>query len=257
MRKAAIVIAASAVACFFMFMPGCTKTTSFEKVEQVQIVKGPWFGNNAAADKRRGFFDAWNEQIIRENKAVGTVFIGDSITEIWDLYVYFTPGDGLLENRGIVSDLASNMVKRFEADVIQLHPRNVVILAGTNDVGDLLAARKSDEEIVGTVATSVEAMMDQARAARINTLVCSILPTNSDYKRHADRSWLRAKINERLKSACIAKGCVYVEYAAPLSEANGDLRKDLARDGLHPHAAGYRIMARVLKEAAAAHRLRL
>ncbi len=210
-----------------------------------------------AADSRRFFFDFWNEQIVREDVKVGTVFLGDSITELWNLRAYFVASDGVIENRGISGDLASAMARRFEADVIQLRPRNVVILAGTNDVRVLIEAGKSDDEIVGEITASLVSMMDQARAAGLHTLVCSILPTNDDYKMHGNRTYLRARINEKLKPACAARGCIYVDYASPMSDESGALRKTLARDGLHPHYAGYEIMARLVKEAAAKHGLRL
>jgi lysophospholipase L1-like esterase len=210
-----------------------------------------------AADNRRGFFDFWNEQVIREDVAVSTVFMGDSITELWDLPVYFVASDGILQNRGISGDLASAMAKRFQADVVQLLPRNVIILAGTNDVSSMLREKKDEDQIIRDVAGFNESMMDQARAAKLNVLVCSILPTNSDYGMHEQGKKIRAAINEKIKAACKDKGCIYVDYASQMSDANGDLRKDLARDGLHPHYKGYEIMARMIKEAAAAHGLRL
>jgi lysophospholipase L1-like esterase len=216
--------------------------------QKQQLVKPGLFGDKAAADRLRGRFDFWNEEIIREDVAVGTVFMGDSITENWQLDAYFAPSKGVILNRGIGGDITTHMAKRFEADVLQLRPRNVVILAGTNDVARMVE-KSSEEEIIETVMTSMNSMMDSARAAGINVFVCSILPTNSDNKSHEAKSRILPKINEKLKAACAAKGCFYVDYASPLADNNGALRKDLARDGLHPHYAGYEIMARVLTEA--------
>lgn len=226
--------------------------------EREALIKPGKFGANGAADVRRIFFDFWNEQIIREDREVGTVFMGDSITELWNLDVYFEPALGeIMQNRGISGDLASVMARRFEADVIQLRPRSVVILAGTNDVSDMVRNEKGEEEIVEAVTASVVSMMDQAKAAGINVLVCSILPTNDDFRMHKQRGDLVARINERLKTECQARDCIYVDYATPMQDVNGDLRKDLARDGLHPHYAGYEIMARVLSETARTHGVRL
>lgn len=226
--------------------------------EREKVLRPGRLGANGAADVRRGFFDSWNEQTIREDREVGTVFIGDSITELWNLHAYFNPALGeIIENRGISGDLASVMARRFEADVIQLRPRNVVILAGTNDVADLIRADKPDDEIISTVTAAIEAMMDAALAADIQVFVCSILPTNDDYRLHEKRTTLRARINERLKAACQARGCIYVDYASEMRDTHGNLRKGLSRDGLHPHSAGYKIMARVLLATARAHGVRL
>lgn len=225
--------------------------------QKQQLIKPPLFGDGAAADRLRGRFDFWNEEVIRQDVAVGTVFMGDSITELWQLDAYFAPSDGVILNRGIGGDITPHMAKRFDGDVIQLKPRNVVILAGTNDVARGLAANKSEDEMISGVIANMEAMMDAARKAGINVLVCSILPTNPDTKNHAGKAPILPKINEKLKAACAAKGCIYVDYAAQMSNSAGELPKDLARDGLHPHYAGYEIMARALNKAARANGLRL
>lgn len=240
---------------------GCQSSSNVPRAgrtdEQRQaLIKPGNFGNNAAADRLRGRFDFWNEQIIREDVAVGTVFFGDSITELWQLDAYFVPGDGAILNRGIGGDITPHMARRFDADVIQLQPRNVVILAGTNDVARMLAD-KSDEEIMAAVLANLEAMMKAARSAGINVFVCSILPTNPDTQPHAGKARILPQLNERIKPLCAANGCVYVDYASQMVDEQGELRKELARDGLHPHYAGYEIMARVLKDAARQSGIRL
>ncbi len=217
--------------------------------EREKVVRPENLSGRPGGPRRNAFFDSWNEQIVREDAAVSTVFLGDSITERWDLAVYFRPGDGLIENRGVSGDLASRMLPRLHADVIQLRPRTVVILAGTNDVSKMVVANAGDEEIIREVTASVESLMKATRSAGINTLVCSILPTNSDYMRHGMRSWLRARINEKIKAACAVHGCVYVDYASAMSDANGDLRKDFSADGVHPNAAGFQVMTKVLQQA--------
>jgi len=203
-------------------------------------------------------FDRFNEQIVREDRDVGTVCLGDSITASWALDVFFTPALGeLIVNRGISGDTAEGLSKRFQADVIQLRPRNVVILIGTNDVVRLTEASKSAEEIENEVTATIEAMIDEAQAAGINVLLCSILPTGADAGKHAAHREIRTAINARLVAACQAKKCVYVDYAGQMREAGGALRAELARDGLHPDWAGFKIMARVLKDTAKKNGLRL
>src|ERR1700686_5038506 len=60
------------------------------------------------------------------------VFFGDSITDIWKLDDSF-PGKPYV-NRGIGGQTTSQMLVRFRQDVIDLQPKAVVILAGTNDI---------------------------------------------------------------------------------------------------------------------------
>src|ERR1700730_14372681 len=60
------------------------------------------------------------------------VFFGDSITDMWKLDVSF-PGKPYI-NRGISGQTTPQLLIRFRPDVIDLHPKGVVILAGTNDI---------------------------------------------------------------------------------------------------------------------------
>ena len=60
------------------------------------------------------------------------VFFGDSITDIWPIADSF-PGKPYV-NRGIGGQTTSQMLVRFRQDVIDLQPKAVVILAGTNDI---------------------------------------------------------------------------------------------------------------------------
>ena len=60
------------------------------------------------------------------------VFFGDSITDIWHLDEYF-PGKPYV-NRGIGGQTTPQMLVRFRQDVINLQPKVVIILAGTNDI---------------------------------------------------------------------------------------------------------------------------
>ncbi len=62
------------------------------------------------------------------------VFFGDSITEGWKtIHPDFFVGKSYI-NRGINGQTTSQMLLRFRQDVIDLKPKMVVILAGTNDI---------------------------------------------------------------------------------------------------------------------------
>src|SRR5271166_2656371 len=60
------------------------------------------------------------------------VFFGDSITDLWKLDESF-PGKPYV-NRGIGGQTTPQMLLRFRQDVVNLQPKVVVILAGTNDI---------------------------------------------------------------------------------------------------------------------------
>ena len=253
MRKARHCIVVALLAGIAATWAGCGNTQPatrwWDQETSPEVVK-PGLFDSKPADGRRFYFDFYNEQVIHANVKVGTVFMGDSITQLWELDAYFKPADGVILNRGISGDLASIMAKRFEADVIQLRPRNVVILAGTNDVARMLEADRSDSEIIQEVTTSVERMILDAREADIHVLVCSILPTNDDNRLHEGKKRILPQINENLEELCTKHGAVWVDYASAMLDEAGDLRKNLADDGLHPHWKGYELMADILRQTA-------
>jgi len=62
------------------------------------------------------------------------VFMGDSITEFWWTTVPEQFMGKPFINRGISGQTAPQMLVRFRSDVIDLQPKIVIILAGTNDI---------------------------------------------------------------------------------------------------------------------------
>jgi lysophospholipase L1-like esterase len=177
------------------------------------------------------------------------VFFGDSITDGWKLADYF-PGKPYV-NRGIGGQTTPQMLVRFRQDVVDLHPKAVVILAGTNDIaGNTGPTRNQDIE------ANLASMADLARRQGIRLVFSSVLPVHNytgDAKNFfAQRPMARIlALNEWLKGYCEGSGDVYLDYFSAMVDDQGLLKKDLADDGLHPNVAGYRIMA-PLAEAAIA-----
>jgi lysophospholipase L1-like esterase len=218
------------------------------------VIKPGLFGDGAAADSRRVEFDYCNESLVLTGVRPDVLFIGDSITHIWELQAYFGGTGRVLVNRGIGGDITTNVRRRFAADALQLHPRLIVMKIGTNDLGWELAALR--EALSDVVCENIAAMVADARGAGIPIAVCSILPVWGP-------SWLSAEeaavfaprkntqilaINARLRALAAAAGAIYVDYHPHMVDADGLLVHDLAEDGVHPHHAGYAIMARVLRE---------
>jgi lysophospholipase L1-like esterase len=169
------------------------------------------------------------------------VFLGDSITDMWRLEDYF-PGKPYL-NRGIDGQTTPQMLVRFRQDVIALHPRVLVILAGTNDVAGV-TGRTRDEDIEANYAS----MAELARLHHIRVVFASLLPVNN-YTEDAKESFaLRPRerllaLNTWLKDYCAKNGFVYLDYFSAMVDDKGMLRRDLSDEGLHPNTSGYKIMA--------------
>jgi lysophospholipase L1-like esterase len=169
------------------------------------------------------------------------VFYGDSITDIWHLDQFFSGKPYV--NRGIGGQTTPQMLVRFRQDVINLHPHVVVILAGTNDIAGNTGPMRN-EDIEGNLASMVEL----AHAHGIHVVLSSVLPVHNYTERAKDFFAQRPQarilqLNEWLKDYCAKNGIVYLDYFSALVDDKGMLKNDLADDGLHPNAAGYKIMA--------------
>jgi lysophospholipase L1-like esterase len=169
------------------------------------------------------------------------VFFGDSITDIWKLDDYF-PGKPYI-NRGIGGQTTPQMLIRFRQDVVDLGPKAVVILAGTNDI----AGNTGPERIEDSEA-NYASMSEVARANHIAVIFSSVLPvhnyTPQSQNMYAFRSPVKIlELNRWLKDYCEKSGCIYLDYFSAMVDDKGLLKKELAEDGLHPNAAGYKIMA--------------
>jgi lysophospholipase L1-like esterase len=167
------------------------------------------------------------------------VFMGDSITDGWKLDEYFAGKPYI--NRGISGQTTPQMLIRFRPDVIELKPRAVLILAGTNDI-----AGNTGPMTLEMIEDNYTSMADLAKANGIKVIFASVLPIH-DYGR-TKMSERRApeqilKLNEWLKGYCKARGHIYLDYYSKMIDEKGMLKAELANDGLHPNAEGYKIMA--------------
>lgn len=166
------------------------------------------------------------------------VFMGDSITEGWHLEKSF-PGKPYV-NRGISGQTTPQILVRFRQDVIGLHPKVVVILAGTNDL-----AGNTGPETLTQIEGNLESMAQLARANGIRVVLCSLLPTVHYWWHPQVPNPARriAALNRWLQAYAAKEHYVYVNYYAAMKDASGALRHDLSPDGVHPSAAGYAVMA--------------
>jgi lysophospholipase L1-like esterase len=175
------------------------------------------------------------------------VFFGDSITDIWHLDQYFSGKPYI--NRGIGGQTTPQMLVRFRQDVIDLHPKVVVVLAGTNDIaGNTGPMRNQDIE------ANYASMAELARANGIRLVFASVLPVHNYTEKAKDFFAQRPRqrilaLNEWLKDYCAKNQLVYLDYFSALLDDNGMLKRDLADDGLHPNDAGYKIMAPLAEQA--------
>ena len=178
--------------------------------------------------------------------AACVAFIGDSITSEWPALKPPNQFSGLqIVNRGLPGDTTSNMVYRFRRDVVQLRPRMVVISGGLNDLA---------EAPLLIIEQNLSFMAQTAREHRIQVILATLPPARGPNPAplrpgQPPETDLIGPLNAWIRSFAAQNRYRVVDYHAVLSDERGRYREGLARDGVHPTAAGYARMEPLLRDA--------
>lgn len=221
-----------------------------------QVIRPGLFGDfGPSADRRRVEFDIKNSAAVCSETPVDLVLAGDSIVHFWDENIYFQ-NRGVVLNRGIEGDQAHVLVRRFQADVIQLRPRVCVLLIGINNTWAVLDGPNCtdgfyDEQLIcGWVLhlkMCYQRMLHMLQAAGIWAVLCSLLPMGDPVPTYLARSRAAARANGMLRALAKEEGCAFANFFDAMTGDDGEtLREGLSWDGIHPHWAGYSIMTEIL-----------
>ncbi len=168
------------------------------------------------------------------------VLSGDSLLAGWKEPEADLPGLKIV-NRGIGGDTSRGLLFRFEEDVLDIDPRAIVILIGTND----LSARQAPADIAFNVARLIEAAREQRPAVPI--VLCTLPP-----RAHPDAMIETAKLVE-LNAALKQLAGAYSIALLDLYPLFGDARSApvpeyFQPDRMHIAPSGYRRLGRALRE---------
>lgn len=187
-------------------------------------------------------FDRYAEANSQLTETPDVVFIGDSITEIWATTdPDFFPSHNYL-GRGIGGQSTANILCRFQRDVVDLHPKAVVISCGTNDV-----AKNNGRISPQNVVSEIKSMCEIARVHGIVPLVASVPPSNHFFWRPDDTpAQAIIELNRHIKEYVDANGIQYIDYHSAMKAEDGSLPEKYSEDGCHPILEGYRLMESVV-----------
>ncbi len=166
------------------------------------------------------------------------VFMGNSITEGWkELDPDFFSNNGYI-NRGISGQTTPQMLVRFRPDVVNLKPKVVVILAGTNDI-----AGNTGPSTLEMIEDNIKSMVEIAKANNIKVIVCSVLPVfDYPWKPGLNPAQKIIDLNKWIKEYSFKNNIVYVDYFTSVADERNGLKKEYSEDGVHPNLAGYKLM---------------
>ena len=180
------------------------------------------------------------------------VFIGDSITYNWGTA---QAGPEFVDHpnwvdKGIPTQNSTQVLARFQTDVIDLHPEIVHILVGTNDVYPGWTLEPSATSI-DSVA-NLEAMVRMAQASGIHVILATIPPwgcsaSNCVLALAADSSLSRFDRinawNAWIEQYALSQGIPVADYHSALLAPDGQhYVSDLTLDGVHPSDAVFMVM---------------
>jgi len=175
------------------------------------------------------------------------VFMGNSITDGWiKASPEFFAGRPYID-RGISGQTTPQMLIRFRADVIALKPKVVVILAGTNDI-----AGNTGPSTLEMIEDNIASMEVLAKAAHIEVILSSVLPVyDYPWKRGLQPAEKIVTLNQWIKKYAKENGCIYLDYFSSLVDDRKGMKAEYSEDGVHPNAAGYKVMEPLAEKAIA------
>lgn len=201
-------------------------------------------------EERREWFNCRNSVYEVNNWGVDILFIGDSITERFEVYPYFSRY-GNVVNRGIGGETTSSLKARLYYDALLLKPKVCVVAEGVNNTATLWktehegknVTEKDVGEVLNAFKSDMTFIVSQLKSNGIIPVVGSVLPIGVKDVRNQ----VIVKENEFLKSLCDKEKVRFVDYYSRFVADDGITMRDFTfGDDLHPHVCGYNIIADLL-----------
>ena len=172
-----------------------------------------------------------------------TVLLGDSITDFFNWYELFYDFSKIsgqaVYNRGISGDTTDRLLERLDENVLNIEPKNVVLLIGTNDIGRGLPLSMSVENVSKIIENTKKVCPD------INFILQAVYPINRDMRdKFEKRSNEKIDImNKEFIKLSEKYDCVWLDITDKLKDETGNLKKEYTYDGLHLNINAYKIVA--------------
>lgn len=191
----------------------------------------------------KGLSNVWHENHLKwsataSNDVGAVVFLGDSITQGWNTLAKDFP-KMKVANRGIGGDITSGVLYRLAADVLSLNPEAIVLLIGTNDVGD----GAKGEDVAANTKLILEAIKNYNPNMKV--IVCKIMPrADGSPARDVEIQKANALVEQYVKTQPNFSICD--TWSAFTDGQNNQVAADFRPDRLHLNAAGYAVWKNTL-----------
>ncbi len=195
--------------------------------------------NREQRTKRENFRILNNEYALKNQ----TVLLGDSITDFFNWYELFydfcEKSGQAVYNRGIGGDTTDRLIERLDENVLNISPKNVVLLIGTNDISRGIPLSVTVENVSKIIENTKNACPD------VNFIFQAVYPINPGMrdkfeKRSNDKIHL---MNKEFIKLSEKYGCTWLDITDDLKDKTGNLKKEFTFDGLHLNVSAYKIIA--------------
>ena len=185
------------------------------------------------------------EEVIKyvEVKKEKVLFLGDSITDLYNLELFYDNKNKEYINSGRSGYKTTDLLKNFRNMLGQFDPDTIVILIGTND----LSVGTPNDKIVNNIKKIVNEINSIEPNKKI--YIQSIYPVNKAKRpkgEKRDNSNIKY-INEELKKFSLENNITFINVYDSLVDGDGDLKSKYSEDGLHLTDAGYNVVTSILK----------
>ena len=189
------------------------------------------------------------ENVIEEKKVMSEniLFLGDSITQGYDLDKYFS--DHYHVQSGINGNKVRDVLDDMDNRVYRYNASKVFIMLGIND---FVWEDTSSEEVVKQIKELCEKIENRNPYTEI--YVESIFPYSNKWKDEydgnaRDEESVNNRIketNKELKKLASEKDYKYIDIYSLLVNEDGKYNMDYTNDGLHPNEEGYKVVTKEL-----------
>jgi len=197
-------------------------------------------------EKKEKIEEEVEEIPVKDYKKENYVFLGDSITDFYNLQTYY--GDLPAVNSGISGDKTYDILDNLEERVYKYNPSIVFLMIGTNDL-----SHRTEDEIVENIIEICNRI--HQNRSRTKIYVESIYPVNNNTDNDVVKKWMVGprenekikEINARLEEESQNNPYEYIDMYNKLTDENGDLNLDYTIDGLHISEEGYEVITSEIK----------
>lgn len=181
-----------------------------------------------------------------KNRYTDIVFLGDSLTDYYDLDKYY---DTKIVNSGVEGWTTDDILNNLDEKVFKYYPKKLVLLIGTNDLRD----EKDTKYIIENIKKIVEEIKKKRPYTKI--YIESLYPINNTDNEKINHTAVGIRknsdikeINRKLEEYCKKNKYTYINMYDELTDKEGNLNLKYTKEGLHMSDEGYKVVTKKLKK---------